>query len=156
MDKMPCLRAYAPSGIRTPYLLIASREHEPLHHSAPIHHQCSHIYMCHTYGINCRYRDFPLTHSRLGLWLGSMRNMCYSKIKLSLGALADRLTGDSLGHAACQAFVHGLLCHTTSRAINPEKYSHNLGHFRKLSWPYFSILIKLLNNEIAKNSELHV
>ena len=31
MDKMLCLRAYAPSGIRTPDLLIASREHEPLH-----------------------------------------------------------------------------------------------------------------------------
>ena len=38
VDKMPCLRAYAPSGIRTPDLLIASREYiyEPLHHSAPI------------------------------------------------------------------------------------------------------------------------
>ena len=30
---MPCLRAYAPSGIRTPDLLIASQEYEPLHHS---------------------------------------------------------------------------------------------------------------------------
>ena len=35
VDKMPCLRAYAPSGIRTPNLLIASPEREPLHHSAP-------------------------------------------------------------------------------------------------------------------------
>ena len=32
---MPCLRAYAPSGIRTHDPLITSREHEPLHHSAP-------------------------------------------------------------------------------------------------------------------------
>ena len=31
---MPCLRAYAPSGIRTQDPLITSREHEPLHHSA--------------------------------------------------------------------------------------------------------------------------
>ena len=36
VDKMPCLRAYAPSGIRTHDPLITSREHEPLHHSAPI------------------------------------------------------------------------------------------------------------------------
>ena len=35
MDKMPCLRAYAPSGIRTHGPLITSREHEPLHYSAP-------------------------------------------------------------------------------------------------------------------------
>ena len=35
VDKTPCLRAYAPSGIRTRELQIASREHEPLHHSAP-------------------------------------------------------------------------------------------------------------------------
>ena len=35
VDKMPCLRAYAPSGIRTHDPLITSREHEPLHHSAP-------------------------------------------------------------------------------------------------------------------------
>ena len=34
VDKIPCLRAYAPSGIRTPDLRIASREREPLHHSA--------------------------------------------------------------------------------------------------------------------------
>ena len=33
---MPCLRAYAPSGIRTHDPLITSREHEPLHHSAPV------------------------------------------------------------------------------------------------------------------------
>ena len=32
---MPCLRAYAPSGTWTHGPLIASREHEPLHHSAP-------------------------------------------------------------------------------------------------------------------------
>ena len=32
---MPCLRAYAPSGIRTHDPLITSREHEPLHYSAP-------------------------------------------------------------------------------------------------------------------------
>ena len=32
---MPCLRAYAPSGIRTPTLWLESRELEPLHHSAP-------------------------------------------------------------------------------------------------------------------------
>ena len=30
---MPCLRAYAPSGIRTPTLWLESREREPLHHS---------------------------------------------------------------------------------------------------------------------------
>ena len=35
VDKMPCLRAYAPSGIRTHDPLITSREHEPLHHSSP-------------------------------------------------------------------------------------------------------------------------
>ena len=35
VDKMPCLRAYAPSGIQTHDPLITSREHEPLHHSAP-------------------------------------------------------------------------------------------------------------------------
>ena len=35
VDKMPCLRAYAPSRIRTHHPLITSREHEPLHHSAP-------------------------------------------------------------------------------------------------------------------------
>ena len=35
VDEMPCLRAYAPSGIPTHDLLIASRENEPLHHSAP-------------------------------------------------------------------------------------------------------------------------
>ena len=34
-DKMPCLRAYAPSGILTHDPLITSREHEPLHYSAP-------------------------------------------------------------------------------------------------------------------------
>ena len=32
---MPCLRAYAPGRIRTHKPLITSREHEPLHHSAP-------------------------------------------------------------------------------------------------------------------------
>ena len=32
---MPCLRAYAPRGIRTRDPLITSREQEPLHHSAP-------------------------------------------------------------------------------------------------------------------------
>ena len=37
VDKMPCLRAYAQSGIRTHYPLITSRKHEPLHHSAPTH-----------------------------------------------------------------------------------------------------------------------
>ena len=35
VDKMPCLGAYAPSGIRTNEPLITSREHEPLNHSAP-------------------------------------------------------------------------------------------------------------------------
>ena len=35
MDKMPCLRAYAPSGIRTHDPRITSREHDPLYHSAP-------------------------------------------------------------------------------------------------------------------------
>ena len=35
VDKMPCLRAYAQSGIRTHDPLITSREHKPLHHSAP-------------------------------------------------------------------------------------------------------------------------
>ena len=35
VDKMPCLRANALSGIRTHNLLIASREHKPLHSSAP-------------------------------------------------------------------------------------------------------------------------
>ena len=34
-DKMPCLRAYAPSGILTHDPLIMSREQEPLHYSAP-------------------------------------------------------------------------------------------------------------------------
>ena len=34
VDKMPCLRAYAPSGIQTHDPLITSREQEPLHHSA--------------------------------------------------------------------------------------------------------------------------
>ena len=38
---MPCLRAYAPSGIRTHDPLIMSREHEPLHHSAPTEHKQS-------------------------------------------------------------------------------------------------------------------
>ena len=32
VDKMSCLRAYAPSGIRTHDPVITSREHEPLHH----------------------------------------------------------------------------------------------------------------------------
>ena len=32
---MSCLRAYALNGIRTHDPLIMSREHEPLHHSAP-------------------------------------------------------------------------------------------------------------------------
>ena len=36
VDKMPCLRAYAPSGIGTHDPLITSRDHAPLHHSAPI------------------------------------------------------------------------------------------------------------------------
>ena len=35
VDKMPCLGAYAPSGIQTHDPLITSQEHEPLHHSAP-------------------------------------------------------------------------------------------------------------------------
>ena len=34
---MPCLRAYAMSWISTHDPLITSREHEPLHHSAPMH-----------------------------------------------------------------------------------------------------------------------
>ena len=33
---MPCLRVYATSGIRVHDPLITSREHEPLHHSAPV------------------------------------------------------------------------------------------------------------------------
>ena len=37
---MSCLRAYAPSGIRTHDHLITSREHEPLHHSAPTRVSC--------------------------------------------------------------------------------------------------------------------
>ena len=37
VDKMPCLGAYTPSGIRTCNPLITSQEREPLHHSAPIH-----------------------------------------------------------------------------------------------------------------------
>ena len=36
VDKMPCLGAYAPSGIRTHDPLITSREHEPLNHIASI------------------------------------------------------------------------------------------------------------------------
>ena len=36
-DKMPCLGAYAPSGIRTDDPLITCREHETLNHSAPMH-----------------------------------------------------------------------------------------------------------------------
>ena len=44
MDKMPCLRAYAPSGIRTHGSLITSREHEPLHHSAPTMYVC--LFVC--------------------------------------------------------------------------------------------------------------
>ena len=35
VDKTPRLWVYAPSGIRTHDPLITSREHEPLHHSAP-------------------------------------------------------------------------------------------------------------------------
>ena len=35
---------------------------------------------------------------------------------------SDCLTWDSSSHAACQAFVDGLLCHTTSRAINLWKF----------------------------------
>ena len=35
MDKMPCLGAYAPSGIRNHDPLITSREYVPLNHSAP-------------------------------------------------------------------------------------------------------------------------
>ena len=36
-DKTPCLGADAPNGIQTHKLLITSREHKPLHHSAPIY-----------------------------------------------------------------------------------------------------------------------
>ena len=32
---MPCLGAYAPSGIQTHDLLMTSREHKPIHRSAP-------------------------------------------------------------------------------------------------------------------------
>ena len=40
-DKMPCLRAYASSGIWTHDLMITSQEHKPLHHSAPMYiHVC--------------------------------------------------------------------------------------------------------------------
>ena len=35
VDKMPCLRAYASSGLRTHDPLITNREHEPSHDSAP-------------------------------------------------------------------------------------------------------------------------
>ena len=35
LDKMPCLRAYALSGNRTHDPLIMSREHDPIHYSAP-------------------------------------------------------------------------------------------------------------------------
>ena len=35
VDKLPCLWAYAPSGIQTHDPLIRSREHEPINHSAP-------------------------------------------------------------------------------------------------------------------------
>ena len=35
VDKMPCLGAHALSGTRTRDPLITSREHEPIHHSAP-------------------------------------------------------------------------------------------------------------------------
>ena len=35
VDKIPCLRAYTLIGIRTHDPLITSREHKPLHHSAP-------------------------------------------------------------------------------------------------------------------------
>ena len=64
---------------------------------------------------------------------------------------------DSLGHAACQAFVDGLLCHTTSRPIKSRKILicaifAILGNYQGR---YFSSLIKLLNNEIAENLELH-
>ena len=34
VGKMPCLRAYALSGIRTHNSLITSQEQDPLHHSA--------------------------------------------------------------------------------------------------------------------------
>ena len=65
VDKMPCLGAYAPSGIRTHELLITSREHEPLHHIAPtlkpmLQCKCSygHEVACTTHvnyiSINCR------------------------------------------------------------------------------------------------------
>ena len=36
VDKLPCLGAYTPSGIRTHNPLIMSQEHKPIHHSAPI------------------------------------------------------------------------------------------------------------------------
>ena len=35
VDRMPCLGAYAPSGIQTHDSLITSQEHDPLLHSAP-------------------------------------------------------------------------------------------------------------------------
>ena len=46
VDKMACIRAYAPSGIRTHDPLIISREHEPLHqyirHSHAVRHTTAH------------------------------------------------------------------------------------------------------------------
>ena len=41
VNKVPCLGAHAPSGIRTQDPLITSREHEPLHHKCS--HTCSTI-----------------------------------------------------------------------------------------------------------------
>ena len=57
--KLPCLRAYTPSGIRTPDLLIASREYEPLHHSVVRSAQIYSINL-HSTGIVCIIRS--------GLW----------------------------------------------------------------------------------------
>ena len=44
MDKIPCLRAYTPSGIRTHDPLIMSREHESIYYSAPTMHCIIHLY----------------------------------------------------------------------------------------------------------------
>ena len=73
-----------------------------------------------------------------------------------LGSLADCLMQDSRCHAACRAFVHGLLCHTTSRPINQGKYSFRpfLTFSGNYQGQYFSILIKLLYNEMTQNLEL--
>ena len=56
VDKMPCLTAYIPSGIRTHDPLIMIWEHEPLHYSAPTDtHRHTHT---HTH-----------THTHIHIWV---------------------------------------------------------------------------------------